>query len=131
MTTTHSKSINASAQLDGASCLAQEWQDSEELLDGSHVVGASRGNIEGSGVGGAGIGTLLQVTQPIELSLWGCSQSVSAHGAGMNCHPVGWRRGLQTHVCARQPSFYGGTAVTDLQAQRMLTLAFFVHVAVS
>ena len=41
----------------------QEWQDSEELLDGSHVVGASRGNIEGSGVGGAGIGTLLQVSR--------------------------------------------------------------------
>ncbi len=40
---------------------SQEWQDSEELLDGSHVVGASRGNIEGSGVGGVGIGTLLQV----------------------------------------------------------------------
>ena len=44
-----------------SACTPQEWQDSEELLDGSHVVGASRGNIEGSGVGGVGIGTLLQV----------------------------------------------------------------------
>ena len=40
----------------------QEWSDSEQLLDGSHVAGASRGNIEGSGLGGLGGGTLLQAS---------------------------------------------------------------------
>jgi len=33
------------------------------------VVGASRGNIEGSGVGGVGIGTLLQVSL-VALPVW-------------------------------------------------------------
>jgi hypothetical protein len=36
-------------------------QDGRDILDGSAVAGASRGNIEGGGLGGAGIGTLLQV----------------------------------------------------------------------
>ena len=36
-------------------------QDGEDLFDGSHVAGPSRGRIEGSGLGGAGIGTILQV----------------------------------------------------------------------
>ena len=31
-----------------------------DLLDGSHVEGASKGNIEGSGVAGQGQGTVLQ-----------------------------------------------------------------------
>ncbi|CAK0738830.1 hypothetical protein CVIRNUC_001099 [Coccomyxa viridis] len=35
-------------------------QDGEDLFDGSHVAGPSRGRIEGSGLGGAGIGTILQ-----------------------------------------------------------------------
>eukprot|EP00884_Botryococcus_braunii_P013836 jgi/Botrbrau1/22453/Bobra.0091s0055.1 len=35
-------------------------QDGRDILDGSHVGGASRGNIEGGGLGGAGVGTLLQ-----------------------------------------------------------------------
>ena len=30
------------------------------MLDGSNILGASRGSIVGGGVGGAGIGTLLQ-----------------------------------------------------------------------
>ena len=36
-------------------------QDGEDLFDGSHIAGPSRGRIEGSGLGGAGIGTILQV----------------------------------------------------------------------
>ena len=35
-------------------------QDAEDLFDGSGVAGASHGRIEGSGVGGLGIGTILQ-----------------------------------------------------------------------
>lgn len=31
-----------------------------DLLDGSYVLGASKGSIIGGGVGGAGIGTILQ-----------------------------------------------------------------------
>lgn len=42
---------------------AQEWRDAEELLegtaDGAGITGASHGNIEGGGIGGAGVGTLL------------------------------------------------------------------------
>lgn len=41
----------------------QEWRDAEELLegtaDGAGITGASHGNIEGGGIGGAGVGTLL------------------------------------------------------------------------
>ncbi len=36
-------------------------QDGRDILDGSAVAGASRGNIEGGGLGGAGVGTILQV----------------------------------------------------------------------
>lgn len=32
----------------------------KDLLDGSDIVGASKGKIEGSGVGGSGVGTVLQ-----------------------------------------------------------------------
>ncbi len=35
-------------------------QDVEDIFDGSHVLGASRGDIVGSGIGGLGIGTILQ-----------------------------------------------------------------------
>ena len=39
------------------------WRDAEELLegtaDGAGITGASHGNIEGGGIGGAGVGTLL------------------------------------------------------------------------
>ncbi|CAL5223847.1 g6430 [Coccomyxa viridis] len=35
-------------------------QDGEDIFDGSHIAGPSRGRIEGSGIGGAGIGTILQ-----------------------------------------------------------------------
>ncbi len=35
-------------------------QDAEDIFDGSHVPGASRGDIVGSGIGGLGIGTILQ-----------------------------------------------------------------------
>lgn len=42
---------------------AQEWRTAEELLertaDGAGISGASHGNIEGGGVGGEGVGTLL------------------------------------------------------------------------
>ena len=41
----------------------QAWRDAEELLegtaDGAGITGASHGNIEGGGIGGAGVGTLL------------------------------------------------------------------------
>ena len=42
-----------------------EWdnlQDGEDIFDGSHIAGPSKGRIEGSGIGGAGIGTILQVS---------------------------------------------------------------------
>ncbi|BDA48677.1 Ankyrin repeat and BTB/POZ domain-containing protein 1 [Coccomyxa sp. Obi] len=35
-------------------------RDAEDIFDGSHVLGASRGDIVGSGIGGLGIGTILQ-----------------------------------------------------------------------
>lgn len=35
-------------------------QDAEDIFDGSHVLGASRGDIVGSGIGGLGVGTILQ-----------------------------------------------------------------------
>ena len=38
-------------------------RDVELLLDGAHLPGASRGNIEGGGVGGLGQGTILQASQ--------------------------------------------------------------------
>lgn len=34
--------------------------DIDDMLDGSGIAGASRGDIEGGGVGGLGVGTLLQ-----------------------------------------------------------------------
>ena len=46
-------------------CLGESMcnmQDGEDLFDGSHIAGPSRGRIEGSGIGGAGIGTILQVS---------------------------------------------------------------------
>lgn len=35
-------------------------QDGSDIFDGSNVAGASLGNIVGSGVGGEGIGTIIQ-----------------------------------------------------------------------
>ena len=62
----------------------QEWCDAEELLegtaDGAGITGASRGNIEGGGVGGAGVGTLLfdlrEAYLEVNPDCWACS----AHG---------------------------------------------------
>ena len=42
-------------------------QDGEDIFDGSHIAGPSRGRIEGSGIGGAGIGTILQVSLPLDM----------------------------------------------------------------
>ncbi|KAL3139201.1 hypothetical protein ABBQ32_005972 [Trebouxia sp. C0010 RCD-2024] len=42
-----------------------------DILDGSSVTGASHGNIEGSGVGGLGIGTLLQDLREQYLEMFG------------------------------------------------------------
>ena len=47
-------------------------QDAEDIFDGSHVAGASRGRIEGGGVAGPGIGTILQVALsfvPVDLPI--------------------------------------------------------------
>lgn len=46
-------------------------QGTIDILDGSSVSGASHGNIEGSGVGGLGIGTLLQDLREQYLELFG------------------------------------------------------------
>ena len=46
-------------------------QGAVDILDGSTVVGASHGNIEGSGLGGLGIGTLLQDLREQYLELFG------------------------------------------------------------
>ena len=46
-------------------------QDTLDILDGSKVSGASHGNIEGSGVGGLGIGTLLQDLREQFLEMFG------------------------------------------------------------
>lgn len=51
----------SSAQYAGVNRQYRHLQDGEDLFDGSHIVGPSRGRIEGSGIGGAGIGTILQV----------------------------------------------------------------------
>ena len=44
-------------------------QDGDDIFDGSHIAGPSRGRIEGSGIGGAGIGTILQVTAHLRCKL--------------------------------------------------------------
>ena len=54
-------------------------QDGEDIFDGSHIAGPSRGRIEGSGIGGAGIGTILQVTLLPGLLVRGVSQKCKLH----------------------------------------------------
>ena len=46
-------------------------QDTIDILDGSSIGGASHGKIEGSGVGGLGIGTLLQDLRETFLEMFG------------------------------------------------------------
>ncbi|KAK9830010.1 hypothetical protein WJX72_009170 [[Myrmecia] bisecta] len=46
-------------------------KDGRELLDGSRVLGASRGNITGGGLGGLGIGTVLQDLRETYLEAYG------------------------------------------------------------
>ena len=54
-------------------------QDGEDIFDGSHIAGPSRGRIEGSGIGGAGIGTILQVSSSYALLVQGVSQKYKLH----------------------------------------------------
>lgn len=49
----------------------QSLQGTIDLLDGSNISGASHGKIEGSGVGGLGIGTLLQDLRETYLEMFG------------------------------------------------------------
>jgi hypothetical protein len=46
-------------------------QGTIDILDGSNIGGASHGKIEGSGVGGLGIGTLLQDLRETFLEMFG------------------------------------------------------------
>ena len=46
-------------------------QDTVDILDGSRISGASHGKIEGSGVTGLGIGTLLQDLREQFLEMFG------------------------------------------------------------
>lgn len=52
------------------------WTTAQEgnLLDGQGVLGASKGNIVGSGLGGAGVGTLLQDLREAYLQDYGGSE---------------------------------------------------------
>lgn len=46
-------------------------QGTGDLLDGSNVPGASKGNIEGGGASGLGLGTVLQDLRETYLELFG------------------------------------------------------------
>lgn len=46
-------------------------QGTGDLLDGSNVPGASKGNIEGGGASGLGLGTVLQDLRETYLALFG------------------------------------------------------------
>jgi len=55
----------------GVHLIQRYLQDTIDILDGSSVGGASHGKIEGSGVGGLGIGTLLQDLRETFLEMFG------------------------------------------------------------
>ena len=92
---------------DGDWCSCMAMQDGEDLFDGSHVAGPSRGNIEGSGLSGAGIGTILQVGRscsaceiasvPARIMMKGCADMLTP--GGLHAAPVCEHRRAQCPLC--------------------------------